>query len=82
MGKQPSRTRQLCARWKMKNSTDLEQALRPFLPENALTLTCEMLRAHPHHLIITAPRNTKLGDFTPDPIRGRHTLTVNGNLNP
>ncbi len=41
-----------------------------------------MLRAHPHHLIITAPRNTKLGDFTPDPIRGRHTLTVNGNLNP
>lgn len=41
-----------------------------------------MLREHPHHLTITPPRSSKLGDFTPDPRRGRHELTVNGNLNP
>lgn len=65
----------------MKKTTDLENALRPFLPEAALELACEMLRKHPHHLEITPPRASKLGDFTPDPRHGRHVLTVNGNLN-
>jgi hypothetical protein len=66
----------------MRNSTQLEVALEPFLPKASLELACEMLRQYPHHLIITAPRSTKLGDFTADPHGRRHTLTVNGNLNP
>ena len=65
----------------MRNSTQLEIALEPFLPKESLGLACEMLRQHPHHLVITPPRSTKLGDFTADPRGGRHTLTVNGNLN-
>jgi hypothetical protein len=65
----------------MKKSTDLEAALRPFLPAEALSLACDKLREHPHHLVITEPRSTKLGDFTADPRTGRHVLTVNGNLN-
>jgi SprT protein len=65
----------------MKNSTDLESALSRFLPEGSVELACAMLREHPHHLIITPPRSTKLGDFTPDPTNQRHELTVNGNLN-
>jgi SprT protein len=65
----------------MKNSTNLEAALKPFLPPEALELACEKLRAYPHHLVITEPRSTKLGDFTADPRGNRHVLTVNGNLN-
>lgn len=42
---------------------------------------CEKLREFPHHLIITPPRSTKLGDFTADPKGRNHTITVNGNLN-
>lgn len=64
-----------------RNSTDLENALKPFLPEGALELACEKLREYPHHLVITPPRSTKLGDFTADPRGKRHVLTVNGNLN-
>lgn len=66
----------------VKNSTDLESALKAFVPENALELVCEKLREYPHHLIITKPRTTKYGDFTPDAKGKRHVLTVNGNLNP
>jgi hypothetical protein len=65
----------------MKNSTNLEAALKSFLPEEALSLACDKLREYPHHLVITEPRSTKLGDFTADPRSGRHVLTVNGNLN-
>jgi SprT protein len=65
----------------VKNSTQLEGALARFLPEGSLELACNMLREYPHHLVITEPRSTKLGDFTPS-LHGRHQLTVNGNLNP
>ena len=65
----------------MKNSTNLEAALEPFLPKDSVDLACQMLRAYPHHLEITPPRSTKLGDFTADPRGKRHVLTVNGNLN-
>jgi len=65
----------------LKQSTNLESALKPFLPEGSLELVCEKLREYPHHLIITPPRSTKLGDFTADPKGRNHTLTVNGNLN-
>ncbi len=65
----------------MKNSTNLESALEPFLPPGSVELACSMLREYPHHLEITPPRSTKLGDFTADPRGKRHVLTVNGNLN-
>lgn len=65
----------------MRQSTDLENALKRFLPESALVRACEMLRVYPHHLIITEPRSTKLGDFTADLKGKRHQLSVNGNLN-
>ena len=66
----------------MQKSTNLESALRPFLPEGSVDLVCEKLRAYPHHLVITPPRSTKLGDFKADSRTGKMELTVNGNLNP
>jgi SprT protein len=66
----------------MQKSTDLEIALKPFLPEGSVELVCEKLREYPHHLVITPPRSTKLGDFKADSRTGRVELTVNGNLNP
>lgn len=66
----------------MKKSTQLESALDRFLPANALSLVCSMLREYPHHLIITQPRSTKHGDFKTAGHRGdKHEITVNGNLN-
>ncbi len=65
----------------MRKSTDLENALERFLPQGSVELACDMLRAHPHHLTITPPRSTKLGDFTADPRGKRHEISVNGNLN-
>lgn len=65
----------------MRNSENLEAALKDFLPAGSVELACEKLREYPHHLIITPPRSTKLGDFTADPRGRRHTITVNGNLN-
>jgi SprT protein len=66
----------------MQKSTNLETALKPFLPEGSVDLVCEKLRAYPHHLVITPPRATKLGDFKADARTGKMELTVNGNLNP
>ena len=66
----------------MQKRTDLENALKPFLPEGSVELVCEKLRAYPHHLVITPPRSTKHGDFKADSKTGRLELTVNGNLNP
>ncbi|MDZ4751601.1 MAG: SprT-like domain-containing protein [Flavobacteriales bacterium] len=63
----------------MKNSTNLEAGLLPFIPEAALEMTCSLLRQYPHHLVITPPRSTVHGDFRPG--RDRHTLTVNGDRN-
>jgi hypothetical protein len=65
----------------MNRSTDLESVLARFLPPPALTEACAMLRKYPHHLVVSPPRRTKLGDFT---VRGRQDfeITVNGNLNP
>ncbi|MCC6601174.1 MAG: SprT-like domain-containing protein [Crocinitomicaceae bacterium] len=65
----------------MHHSTDLENALRRFVPTGSLVRVCEILRRYPHHLVITMPRATKLGDFTADNRGQRHQLTVNGNLN-
>jgi hypothetical protein len=65
----------------LKNSADLESALSRFLPENAISLACDLLRAYPHHLIITGPRSTKHGHFKAGMRNERHEITVNGNLN-
>lgn len=52
-----------------------------FIPKAAVNLACDMLRQHPHHITITPPRTTKLGDFTVKPNREKHEITVNGDLN-
>ncbi len=66
----------------MKKSTDLESALKRFLPESSLDIACELLRKYPHHLTITQPRSTKHGDFRAGMKGQMHEISVNGNLNP
>lgn len=64
-----------------KPTNQLENVLVRFIPKPAVALACEMLRQHPHHITITPPRTTKLGDFTVKPNRDKHEITVNGDLN-
>jgi hypothetical protein len=64
-----------------KPTNQLENVLVRFIPKPAVALACEMLRQHPHHITITPPRATKLGDFTVKPNREKHEITVNGDLN-
>ncbi len=55
--------------------------LEPFLPNNTILLVQELLQGENYHLIVTKPRKTKHGDFTPHKKNGIHQITVNGNLN-
>lgn len=65
-----------------KPTAQLENVLVRFIPKSAVPLACEWLRKYPHHITITPPRATKLGDFTVKPNREKHEITVNGDLNP
>lgn len=60
----------------------LEDALRPFMPEAALTFAAAFLVEHRVQLTLTRNRATKLGDYR-HPWQGRgHRITVNQTLNP
>ena len=60
----------------------LEDALRPFMPEAALAFAASFLVEHRVQLTLTRNRSTKLGDYR-HPWQGRgHRITVNQTLNP
>ena len=61
---------------------DLQEGLKPYLPENSLEAVMSWLVSYPVTIRITRNRRTKLGDYRPpvkDPI---HRISVNGTLNP
>lgn len=60
----------------------LENALRPFMPEAALPFAAAFLVQHRVQLTLTRGRATKLGDYR-HPWQGKgHRITVNQTLNP
>ncbi|MCB0759880.1 MAG: SprT-like domain-containing protein [Flavobacteriales bacterium] len=65
----------------MKNSTNIEKGLAPFLPAEALNYVCQLLHENPCHLHIKPPRSSKLGDFRAPHGNRRAEITVNGDLN-
>lgn len=61
---------------------DLQEGLKPYLPENSLEPVMSWLNGRHVFLRITRNRRTKLGDYRPpvkDPV---HRISVNGTLNP
>ena len=56
-------------------------AIRTFLPEGSFDAVTNLMHRYPLHLKIKKERRSVLGDFRPSPGQGRHTISVNGNLN-
>jgi hypothetical protein len=56
-------------------------AIRTFLPEGSFDAVADLMHRYPLHLKIKKERRSVLGDFRPAPGIGRHTISVNGNLN-
>ena len=55
--------------------------LREFVPNEALPILEEQLRAFPVQLKISRPRKTKLGDYRPPWKKHHHEISVNSDLN-
>lgn len=60
----------------------LFQILEKHVPENAVHYCYDLWIKKPFHFKVTRKRQTKLGDYRFDQVRGEHTITVNFNLNP
>jgi len=57
--------------------------LWPRLPENTHGYVAALLASHPVEVRLSRPRRTKLGDHrAPTPLRRRHRISVNDDLNP
>ena len=58
----------------------MEDILKKYIPENAITRTIKLLEDDKLRVIIKNERKTKHGDYRPLP-NGLHQITVNSNLN-
>lgn len=56
--------------------------LQRFIPGGASAMLEKLLDRHPVHIRITKSRQSKLGDFRPQPQEKFHTITINYDLNP
>ncbi len=64
-----------------KAKQQLYHILKRHVPPNAVHYCLDLWIDRPFHFKITRQRNTKLGDYRHDYRSGRHTITVNYNLN-
>lgn len=61
---------------------DIQDGLKPFLPEGGLETVMAWLDGYPVTIRITRNRRTKLGDYRPPVKDPMHRISVNGTLNP
>lgn len=61
---------------------DLQEGLRPYLPESSLEQVLGWIDGQRVYLRIAKGRKTKLGDYRPPQKDDIHRISVNGNLNP
>ena len=61
---------------------DLQEGLRPYLPDRSLEIVMEWLRGRRILMRIARGRRTKLGDYRPPLKDDVHRISVNGDLNP
>lgn len=58
------------------------ESIRQFLPSGSFEDVVELMHRYPLHLKIKRERKSVLGDYRPGKPGQRHTISVNGNLNP
>lgn len=61
---------------------DLQEGLRPYLPDRSLELVMGWIDGHRVFMRIARGRRTKLGDYRPPVKDDIHRISVNGDLNP
>jgi SprT protein len=61
---------------------DLQEGLRPYLPDRSLEIVMDWLRGRRIFMRIARGRRTKLGDYRPPVKDDVHRISVNGDLNP
>jgi hypothetical protein len=61
---------------------NVQEIFAKHIPLSALEYAVELYRLGNFKLKITKDRQTKLGDYSFDPISNKHTITVNNGLNP
>jgi SprT protein len=61
---------------------DLQDALRPYLPDRSLEIIMDWANGHRVLMRIARGRRTKLGDYRPPVKDDIHRISVNGDLNP
>lgn len=67
----------------MQQQTDIHKTLRKYMPEAAVPLIVHWISEQPTSIRITPKRKTVLGTYmSPANATDRHTITVNGDLNP
>jgi hypothetical protein len=66
----------------LKSQDKIAEALKKFVPDEAIPYLIELMFAHHVNFKVTKPRATKHGDFRPKHNGKPHRITVNGDLNP
>lgn len=61
---------------------DLQEGLRPYLPDRSLEIVMEWFGSRRIFMRISRGRRTKLGDYRPPSRDDIHRISVNGDLNP
>jgi hypothetical protein len=61
---------------------DLQEGLRPYLPERSLDIVMDWLHGRRILMRIARGRRTKLGDYRPPVKDDVHRISINGDLNP
>lgn len=61
---------------------DLQEGLRPYLPDRSLEIVMNWLNGRRIFMRITRGRKTKLGDYRPPLKDDIHRISVNGDMNP
>ena len=66
----------------LKSQEKIAEALKKFVPDEAIPYLIELMFSHHVNFKVTKPRATKHGDFRPKHNGKPHRITVNGDLNP
>jgi hypothetical protein len=65
----------------MKRKSTFQEIIVKYVPEATVRYCCELWLLYKFRFIVKKSRNSRLGDYSYDPISSRHTITVNGDQN-
>ena len=64
------------------SETVFQNTIKRYVPEATVRYCSELWLHHKFRFIVKKKRVTKLGDYSYDRLLNRHTITINGDLNP